>query len=269
MARDFFKPSTGLLLVDSLNFCFRYTKRNGNFAADFIREVNSFADSFDCGNIIILADRYGSIYRKNIYPEYKANRKRENQTEEEALEFKKFIDEYNRALDVAANRFKVIVIDGVEADDTIAYLSTRKAKDFSHIMILSTDKDLNQLVNHKVSRFSYITRKETNIHNFEEQNGCTPSDFILTKCLEGDTGDNIPGIAGIGKKRACTLARDYCDVELLLDAIPLEGKQIFIQNLNKGRDILELNYKLMDLTNHQDEILNQEHIQYIEEIYNG
>lgn len=265
MAQEFLQPREGLLLVDSLNFCFRYKQRKGTYAADFIRDIRGFAASFKCREVIILSDRYGSKYRKELYPEYKANRKKINQSEEDKADFKEFIEEYNRTLEMCKELFKVVILEGVEADDVIAYLCNTKAREFKHLMILSTDKDLNQLVTHKVSRFSYITRKETNMDNFEEQNNCLPEEFILVKCLQGDTGDNIPGVAGIGAKRACNLVRDCPDIQILIESLPLEGKQKFIQNLNNSRELLELNYKLMDLTEHV--ILTEEEIQHIEDIY--
>ena len=136
-------------------------------------------------------------------------------------------------------------------------------------MILSTDCDLDQLITNKVSRFSYITRKETNINNFEERTGVLPSEFLLMKIVVGDQGDNIPGIEGIGAKRGSTIASEYCELELLLDAMPIEGKQKFIQNLNKSKELLEFNDKLMNLTDYQHEILTKKEIQHIEEVYNG
>jgi len=269
VAKALIQPREGLLLVDSLNFCFRYRSRTGSYSSDFIRDIRGFAASFACKDIIILADLYGSTYRKALHPEYKANRKKHNQTEVEKEQFKQFIEEYRRTLEVCKENFKVIILEGVEADDTIGYLTKNKAVDYAHIMVLSTDKDLDQLITNKVSRFSYITRKETNIQNFEESTGVLVSEFLLMKCLVGDAGDNILGVAGIGAKRGATLASDFCELELLLDAMPLDGKQKFIQNLNQSEKLLELNDKLMNLLDYQDEILTKEEIQHIEGIYNG
>lgn len=264
------KPKDGLLLVDSLNFCYRYRKRNSNYSADFITDIRAFAQSFLCKDVIILADRYGSRYRKAMYPEYKARRPKAK-TEEEKQEVEEFMSEYNRTLEMCKDMFKVIVLEGVEADDTITYLTLEKALTYTHVMILSTDKDFNQLVTHNVSRFSYVTRKETNIYNFEEQNGCLPSEFVLMKCLVGETGessDNIPGVEGIGKKRGATLAGEYCELELLRDALPIEGKQKFIKNLNASMELLERNDKLMNLSHYKD-ILTKEEINHIEEVFNA
>ena len=269
MAKAFLQPRDGLLLVDSLNFCFRYRNRKGAFSADFIRDIRSFSTSFNCREVIILGDRYGSKYRKDIYPDYKGNRKKKDQTPEEKDQFTEFINEYNHTLEVAKECFKVVVIEGIEADDTISWFCLNKHRDFSDITILSTDKDLDQLVTPKVKRFSYVTRKETNAENFEETVGVIPSEFLLLKCLQGDSGDNIPGVAGIGGKRGAVIAREYCELELILDAMPLDGKQKFITNLNASRDLLLLNDKLMNLLDYHGDIFTQEQINYINEVYNA
>ena len=75
----------------------------------------------------------------------------------------------------------------------------------------------------------------------------SPSEYMLSRIIEGDKSDNILGIEGIGPKRAQTLAREYKTLDALLDALPIKGKSKYIQNLNTGRDTLIRNEQLINL----------------------
>jgi DNA polymerase-1 len=75
------------------------------------------------------------------------------------------------------------------------------------------------------------------------------------KCLAGDTGDNIPGIAGIGPKRAVTLINDYGDLYDIYDTCPIDSKYKFIQSLNENVERLLLNAELMDLESYSEQAL--------------
>ena len=88
-----------LLIVDGLNIAFRWRyKKVPYYTNDYVRTVESLAKSYDCGNVIVLADG-GSTYRKNLYPDYKANRKEKykDQTEVEKKEFEVFMAEFANA----------------------------------------------------------------------------------------------------------------------------------------------------------------------------
>ena len=86
-----------LLIVDGLNVAFRWKhSKQLEYKYDYVRTVESLAKSYNCGNIIVLADG-GSTYRKNIYPDYKMNRKDKyaEQTEQEKAEFAQFMGEFS------------------------------------------------------------------------------------------------------------------------------------------------------------------------------
>ena len=86
-----------LLLVDSLNYAFRFKHKGSKvFASNFVRDMASFANSYKANNVIILGDG-GSTYRKGIYPEYKANRV---YADEDKQDFEEFLLEYNKALEL-------------------------------------------------------------------------------------------------------------------------------------------------------------------------
>lgn len=98
-----------LLIVDGLNIAFRW-KHQGvlDFKYDYIRTVESLAKSYNAGQIIVLADG-GSFYRKEIFPEYKANRKEKyaDQTEQEAKEFEMFMAEFSNTLTLLKEKYPV------------------------------------------------------------------------------------------------------------------------------------------------------------------
>ena len=252
-----------LLIVDGLNIAFRW-KHQGvlDFKYDYIRTVESLAKSYNAGQIIILADG-GSFYRKEIFPEYKANRKEKyaDQTEQEAKEFEMFMAEFSNTLTLLKEKYPVFQFKGVEADDIAAYIV--KEFDYDDCWLISSDKDWDLLINEKVSRFSTVTRKETTVHNWDEHYDFEIPDYITFKCLTGDKGDNVPGIPGIGPKRAVQLMQQYGDVFDIYGACPIDGKYKYIQNLNENAEQLLMNVELMDLLTYCDEAIGKENTEVI------
>jgi DNA polymerase-1 len=267
-----FKQLTGdngtLLVVDSLNLAFRY-KHSGatDFAEDYVRTVNSFKKSYKASHVIITADQGSSSYRKSIYPEYKQNRKdkQEQQTDAEKAAFEVFFEDYVKTLEYIkeTTNYPVLRFPGVEADDICAYMCSR-VKD-RNIWLISSDKDYDLLVSTKVSRFSYVTRKEVTLDNWNDHYDFEPEDYISIKCLTGDTGDNVFGVPGIGPKRAQSLVSEYGSTYDIIASLPIAGKYKYIQELNKCKDLLLLNYQLMDLVTHCEEAIGEQNIQTINE----
>lgn len=253
-----------LIIIDSLNLAFRW-KHSGakNWAAAYINTIKSLANSYEANKIILTGDG-GSYYRKNIYPEYKANRQilRDQQTEEEEELFKEFLKELDKVYEIVGENLLVLRYKGIEADDIAAYITKYYSKYFSHTWLISSDKDWDLLIKSNVSRFSYVTRKEITKTNWSDHYIYETGNHIDIKCLQGDKGDNIPGVVGIGDKRAYALIKQYGSAFDIYDAIPLPGKQVFIQNLNKFKDGILLNYELMDLLTYCEEAINTD----IEEI---
>ena len=252
-----------LLIVDGLNIAFRW-KHQGvlDFKYDYIRTVESLAKSYNAGQIIVLADG-GSFYRKEIFPEYKANRKEKyaDQTEQEAKEFEMFMAEFSNTLTLLKEKYPVFQFRGVEADDIAAYIV--KEFDYDDCWLISSDKDWDLLISDKVSRFSTVTRKETTVHNWDEHYDFEIPDYITFKCLTGDKGDNVPGIPGIGPKRAVQLMQQYGDVFDIYGACPIDGKYKYIQNLNENAEQLLMNVELMDLLTYCDEAIGKENTEVI------
>ena len=255
-----------LLIVDSLNIAFRW-KHQGvtDFKYDYVRTVESLAKSYNAGNIIIAADG-GSSYRKDILPTYKANRKEKyaEQTPQEEKEFAMFMAEFSNTLTLLKEKYPVFQFKGVEADDIAAYISMNLDKyGLDECWMVSSDKDWDLLINDRVSRFSTVTRKETTVHNWDEHYDFEIPDYITFKCLCGDKGDNVPGIPGIGPKRAVQLMEQYGDVFDIYDACPIEGKYKFIQSLNENAEQLLMNVELMDLLTYSEQAIGEQNIEVI------
>lgn len=251
-------PNGNLLIVDGLNLAFRWKHQRKEFyKQEYVQTVVSLAKSYDCGDIVVLGDG-GSDYRKAIDPEYKANRKEryKDQTEEERLEFEQFLAEFQKTMEALTDKgFLTIKYNGVEADDIAAVIClAREEIGLGNIWLVSSDKDWDLLVNENISRFSTVTRKETTMGNWDEHYDFDPEYYLTFKCLTGDKGDNVPGVSGIGPKRASGIIQDYGDVFDIMSSLPIDSKYKFMQNLNEfGMDKLSTNIELMDLSYSPDE----------------
>lgn len=250
---DMALPFNNLLIVDGLNLAFRYKhKGTRDFAADYVRTINSLAKSYRARKVVVTLDKGSSEFRKDLHPRYKMDRKERfsEQTEEEKQAAANFFEDFEKAVELCQCNFTNIRFQGVEADDLAAYLvlEFEDGEEFDHIWLISTDADWDLLLSENVSRFSYTSRKEFTLDNFYDNNGCdTPEEFISVKAIMGDKGDSIYGVEGIGVKRAYGLVRQYGSSLDLADALPLDGKQKFIQKLNESEEKLILNTQLVDL----------------------
>jgi 5'-3' exonuclease len=261
-----------LMIVDSLNLAFRY-KHSGatDFAEDYLRTINSLKKSYKAQYVIIAGDQGSSSYRKSIYPEYKQNRKDKfaEQTDAEKAAFELFFEDFTKTLEhiAAETDYPVIRFPGVEADDIAAYIVSKKSKlSISDMWLISSDRDWDLLVQDNVSRFSYVTRKEVTIDNWDTHYEFAPEDYISIKCLTGDSGDNVAGVPGIGPKRAISLVTEYGSTWDIIASLPISGRYKYIEALNQFKDQLILNYKLMDLVTHCGEALGDENCKQIDQI---
>ena len=255
------------LIVDALNLAFRW-KHQGrtDFRYEYQRTVESLARSYDCKNIIITADLGSSSYRKEINPEYKQNRKEKfaEQSEAEKMAFEDFIAEYEATLELLQEDHTLLRFRGVEADDIAAHLVKHRNKyGLEYIWLISSDRDWDLLIQENVGRFSYVTRKEITLDNWETHYDVSPEEYISLKCLTGDKGDNVPGIPGIGPKRALGLIKEYGDALNIYDACPIPGKYKYIESLNENYEQILQNYELMDLVTYCDDAIGADNISVI------
>lgn len=262
-----------LMIVDSLNLAFRY-KHSGaqDFCTDYMRTVESFKKSYKTPKLIIAGDMGSSSYRKNLYPDYKQNRKDKfaDQTEAEKEAFEEFFAEVQIILSKYETEgvYPVARFQGVEADDIAAYIvSKRKKYALEHIWLISSDRDWNLLIDEGVSQFSYVTRKEFTVDNWSDHYEFSRDDYISIKCLMGDSGDNVPGVPGVGPKKAASLVSEYGSTYDIIAALPIASKYKYIANLNAfGSDALMLNYKLMDLVTFCEDALGADNCKSLDTI---
>ena len=260
------------LIVDALNLAFRW-KHQGrtDFRYDYQKTVQSLASSYGCNEVIIAADWGSSSYRKELYPDYKQNRKEKfaEQSEEERIAFEEFFEEFEATLEVLAEDYIMLRYKGVEADDIAAHLVKHKnAYDLENIWLVSSDRDWDLLIQDTVSRFSYVTRKEVTLENWLEHYDVKPEEYISLKCLTGDKGDNVPGIPGIGPKRAQQLIEQYGNAFSIYEATPIDSRYKYIQTLNENADQILTNYELMDLITFCDDAIGKANIADIESTIN-
>jgi 5'-3' exonuclease len=263
-----------LMVVDALNLAFRW-KHSGStdFYEEYLSTINSLKKSYKAQWVIVAADQGSSSYRKQIFPEYKQNRKDKfaEQTELEQAAFEKFFEDYQASLDWIRNKtdYPVIQFKQTEADDIAAYIASVISKySVDHTWLISSDKDWDLLVSDKVSRFSYVTRKEVTANNWHTHYEFPQESYISIKCLMGDSGDGVPGVEGIGPKRATLLVEEYGTALDIVANLPIESKLKYIKTLNEQGDRILLNYQLMDLVTFCRDALG-ENTKQIDEILNN
>ncbi len=255
-------PEQNLMIVDALNLAFRW-KHSGetSFVDEYKRTVDSLARSYKSGRVIVTADWGGSEYRREIFPEYKANRKElyKDDTPEQKEQTRLFFDEYERVLEHLDKSYTVLRYKGVEADDLAAWLVNKRAElGFDNVWLISSDRDWDLLIDEHTHRFSYVTRKEQTLNTWD--NPVPPEQYLCYKCLIGDKGDNVPGVPGVGPKRAASLLEQYGCIMDICDQIPLPGKYKYIQAVNEMKDQLLTNIELMDLRTYCEEAIGKQNL---------
>ena len=189
--------SDGTPIGAALGFCNMLSKVLDDVAAEG-----------DVGHIAVIFDKGHVTFRNEIYPEYKANR---DAAPEDLVPQFPLIREATSAFNVSS-----IEVEGFEADDIIAtYARLAEAEGFE-VVIVSSDKDLMQLVRDAVSMFDPIKSCPIGAPEVRERFGVDPDHVVDVQALAGDSTDNVPGVRGIGVKTAATLINDYGDLDTLL-----------------------------------------------------
>lgn len=213
--------------------------------------------------ICIFDGKGASINRKQIDPNYKANRKLKQITswgvfnsleqEQEAI-----TNQLGRLMNyLECLPVQVLEVEKVEADDIIAILAKKLSKSNKKVIIASSDKDFMQLVDDNVTVYSPIKRETYTPDKVLRDMGVIPKNYIYVKTLLGDDSDNLPGVKGLGLK---TLLKEFPDIiddesfdyQRIYDICEkkMKDKAIFPKIINSW-DRVELNHKLMDLSDIQ------------------
>ena len=211
--------------------------------------------------VIVFDGKGGSRRRKDIYPEYKANRANktafnryqefaslEDEQDSMRRQFGRVI-QYLNCLPVTT-----LSIDNVEADDIMAYIANEiYTDDKNRVTICSTDRDFLQLVNNRISVWSPIKKKMYTPSVMQEEFGFSSKNYLLYRSFIGDKSDNIPGLKGVGPKSLIkyfpvfTEDREISVEEIVQYANDVDKKYKVHTLVSENKELLELNYKLMQL----------------------
>ena len=170
--------------------------------------LTDMKDEHDPTHIAVIFDYSSKTFRNEIYPDYKANRP---EPPEDLRPQFPLVRDATRAFNLPC-----IEMEGFEADDLIATYARQVEADGGEAVIISSDKDLMQLVSDKVSMFDTMKNKHIGPDQVVEKFGLGPEHVIDIQALAGDSTDNVPGVPGIGVKTAAQLIEEYGDLETLL-----------------------------------------------------
>jgi len=159
-------------------------------------------------HLAVIFDKSGRSFRNDIYPDYKANRP--DPPADLVPQFG-LIRQATRAFNVPC-----IEQENFEADDLIATYARQAVEKGATVRIISSDKDLMQLVRDGVTLLDTMKDKEIGEAEVKEKFGVPPAKVIEVQSLAGDSVDNIPGVPGIGVKTGAQLIEEYGDLENLL-----------------------------------------------------
>jgi len=178
-------------------------------------------------------------FRTELYPQYKAHRP---PPPEDLVPQFALIRDVVRAFGTP-----VIELENYEADDLIGTLARRFEREGHDVRIITSDKDLMQLVSDRVKIIDTWKNKVIGISEVEERFGVEPGRVIEVMGLSGDTSDNVPGIPGIGEKTAIQLIREFGSIESLLGRIDEVAGEKRRENLREFADQARLSRRLVTL----------------------
>jgi len=227
----------------------------------FLRSLGFLSRTIDPTRIICVFDgQASSSSRKNIDPEYKANRNIKRITNWEIFddkddEFQSMTMQMGRLVEyLQCLPLTLISIDKIEADDTISYLAQKFGANNKKVTIVSSDKDFLQIVDENIQVYSPIKKKTYGKKEVQEEIGMIPENYLIMKALLGDSSDNLTGVKGLGPK---TLLKEFSriidDPKFSLWDIyeiceqKLQTKKVFAQILYDW-DKVKTNYELMNLS---------------------
>lgn len=245
----------------------------------FMRSLGFLVRTINPTRVILVFDgKGGSMNRRNMNPNYKANRdnlkvthwgmydSREEERESMAAQMGRLFD-YLECMPVS-----ILSLEKVEADDIISFVAQGLASVGRKATIVSSDKDFLQIVKPGVEVYAPIKKKTFTHENILEEIKVSSVNYLIAKALLGDNSDNLKGIKGLGIK---TLIKEFPELKtpnkLELNFIyeraeeKLEEKKIFARIIHDW-DHVETNYKIMNL---QETQLDQNEKTHIMDVLNG
>ncbi len=204
----------------------------------FCRAIKKLLDDFDPHHIVVVWDSRGKNFRHEIFPEYKGTRQKPPSdlfTQKEDI--LRFLD---------AIKLHHVAMEGYEADDVIAAIANNH-KPGHQVIIVTADKDMGQLLSDDILLFDPFKERIIDKTTFTNENGFAYEKIPFFYALIGDTSDNIPGVAGIGKKTAQELVNQFQSLDDLyanLENIPKERTRKLLRD-QKGNAYLSLKLFLL------------------------
>ncbi len=222
------RKSDGLPTSAVLGFC--------NMVWKLIRDARDTDVGITPTHFAVIFDYSAKTFRNTLYPEYKANRA---PPPEDLIPQFGLIRQATRAFDLPC-----IEMEGFEADDLIATYARLAREAGGDTTIVSSDKDLMQLVGPTVRMYDPMKDREINVPEVVEKWGVPPEKMIDLQALTGDSVDNVPGVPGIGPKTAALLLEQFGDLDTLLaratEIKQDKRRQSIIDNADKARISREL-----------------------------
>ncbi len=188
-------------------------------------------DDLNPDHIAVIFDSARETFRNEIAPDYKANRP--EPPEDLVVQFP-LVRQATEAFNLDC-----IEMPGFEADDLIATYTRLAVEAGADVTIISSDKDLMQLVSDRVTMLDTIKNRRIGPDQVKEKFGVTPDKVVDVQALAGDSIDNVPGVPGIGVKTAAQLINDYGDLDTLLEKATeikqTKRRESLIENADQAR----------------------------------
>ena len=207
--------SEQLVLIDGSGYIFRafhalppMTRGDGtpvNAVYGFTGMVMKLVDDLAPAHVAVVFDSARKTFRNDIYADYKANR---TDPPEELVPQFDLVREATKALSLPQ-----LEVPGFEADDLIATYAALGEAVGMKTVIVSSDKDLMQLVRGGITMLDPMKQRRIAGPEVEERFGVTPDKVVDVQALAGDSTDNVPGVPGIGVKTAATLLNEFGSVD--------------------------------------------------------
>ncbi len=195
--------------------------------------------------IVVVFDTPGPTFRDDAYADYKAGRA---ETPSDLKRQIPYVKEIVRALG-----FPVLEVEGVEADDVIGTLAKRAADGGRSVEIVTSDKDMMQLVGPRVRLLDTMKDRVTDEERVREKFGVGPENVVDVMGLMGDSIDNVPGVRGVGEKTAKRLMEHFGTIAAMyerldeIDDLGLRGAARIRKQLDEGREDAELSRFLVTI----------------------